>query len=170
MWNGFYTIVSICECDTLLEALIILKCNATKCKHEWRCAPRSALTMPPCRTPMLFFLLLVFENLEKKVAAAITTSAIVSSAISLLYLHIINIPMHVICLLEHQPETHTVDAIVLSNSTPIPHPPYAYRVCIRTQLLTTSLRSALMFDGKYTETSDAEARGVSECNSLWTLT
>ena len=34
---------------------------------------------------------------RKKVAAAITTSATASSAISLLYLHIINIPMHVIC-------------------------------------------------------------------------
>ena len=33
---------------------------------------------------------------RKKVDAAITTSAIASSAISLLYLHIINIPMHVI--------------------------------------------------------------------------
>ena len=52
--------------------------------------------MPTCGTPMLFFLLLVFENLEKKVDAAITTSAIASSAISLLYLHIINMPVHVI--------------------------------------------------------------------------
>ena len=45
---------------------------------------------------MLFFLLLVFK-ITKKVAAAITTSATAYSAISLLYLHIINIPMHVIC-------------------------------------------------------------------------
>ena len=33
----------------------------------------------------------------KKVAAAITTSAIASSTIALLYLRIINIPVHVIC-------------------------------------------------------------------------
>ena len=35
---------------------------------------------------------------RKKVAAAITTSATAYSAISLLYLHIINIPMHVIVI------------------------------------------------------------------------
>jgi len=33
----------------------------------------------------------------KKVAAAITTSAIASSTIALLYLRIINMPVHVIC-------------------------------------------------------------------------
>ena len=58
--------------------------------------PEAPLMMPTCGTPMLFFLLLVFK-ITKKVAAAITTSATAYSAISLLYLHIINIPVHVIC-------------------------------------------------------------------------
>ena len=37
------------------------------------------------------------SKIKKKVTAAITTSATAYSASSLLYLHIINIPMHVIC-------------------------------------------------------------------------
>jgi len=84
-------------CDTLLEALIILKCNAIICKHEWRRAPRSAVDDADVWDADVVLSAPRLRKSRKKVAAAITTSATASSAISLLYLHIINIPMHVIC-------------------------------------------------------------------------
>jgi len=59
-------------------------------KRRWQCRRVGRRCCSSCSS-------LVFKNLEKKVAAAITTSAIASSAISLLYFHIINIPMHVMC-------------------------------------------------------------------------
>ena len=58
-------------------------------KRRWQCRRVGRRCCSSCSS-------LVFKNLEKKVAAAITTSAIASSAISLLYLHIINMPVHVI--------------------------------------------------------------------------
>ena len=77
-------------CDTLLEALIILQCNAIICKHKWRHAPRSTVDDANVWDADVFPAPRL-RKISKKVTAAIATSAIASSAISLLYLHSINI-------------------------------------------------------------------------------